>query len=51
MNHERHERKKTLDLLFKDECSRIVGACFEVYKEKGTLIPVAGTLLGPEKYR
>jgi hypothetical protein len=33
--HERHERKKTLDLLFKDECSRIVGDCFEVSKEKG----------------
>jgi GxxExxY protein len=23
------------DLLYKDECYRIVGACFEVYKEKG----------------
>lgn len=23
------------ELLFKDECYQIVGACFEVYKEKG----------------
>ena len=23
------------DLLFKDECYQLVGACFEVYKEKG----------------
>ena len=23
------------DLIYKDECYRIVGACFEVYKEKG----------------
>jgi GxxExxY protein len=24
-----------MDLLFKDECYRIMGACFEVYKEMG----------------
>ncbi len=24
-----------MELLFKDECYRIMGACFEVYKEKG----------------
>ena len=24
-----------MDLLFKEECYRLVGACFEVYKEKG----------------
>src|SRR5690242_18168012 len=23
------------DLIYKDECYRIMGACFEVYKEKG----------------
>ena len=23
------------DLIFKDECYKIIGACFEVYKEKG----------------
>ena len=23
-----------MDLLYKDECHRIMGACFEVYKEK-----------------
>jgi GxxExxY protein len=25
-----------MDLIFKEECYRIVGACFEVYKEKGS---------------
>ncbi len=24
-----------MDILFKDECYQIMGACFEVYKEKG----------------
>ena len=24
-----------MDVLYKDECYRIMGACFEVYKEKG----------------
>jgi hypothetical protein len=23
------------DLIFKDECYAIIGACFEVYKDKG----------------
>ena len=28
--------KKTVeDLIYKDECYRIIGACFEVYKDKG----------------
>ena len=24
-----------MDVLYKDECYKIMGACFEVYKEKG----------------
>jgi GxxExxY protein len=26
---------RTTDLIFKDECCAIIGACFEVYKDKG----------------
>ena len=29
------DAKREPDLLFKDESYKIVGACFEVYKEKG----------------
>ncbi|MBL1262001.1 MAG: GxxExxY protein [Thiotrichaceae bacterium] len=32
MNHERHEKEK---ILYKDECYRIQGAIFEVYREMG----------------
>src|SRR2546429_24929 len=38
-NHERHEKKTdreaTMEIVYKEESSRIMGACFEVYKEKG----------------
>jgi GxxExxY protein len=35
--HEIHEKERQADgnLLFKEESYRIVGACFEVYREKG----------------
>jgi GxxExxY protein len=33
--HEIHERKTKMEVLFKEECYRVMGACFEVYKEKG----------------
>ena len=33
MNHEKHERHEKI--LFKDECYRIQGAIFEVYREMG----------------
>jgi GxxExxY protein len=29
------KRKPVKDLIYPDECYKIVGACFEVYKEKG----------------
>jgi GxxExxY protein len=32
-NHEKHEKDKKL--LFKDESYKIMGACFEVYKDNG----------------
>lgn len=38
MNHETHEPHETKgagDILFRDECYRIMGACFEVYREMG----------------
>ena len=28
-------RSSVSDLIFKDECYAIIGACFEVYKDKG----------------
>jgi hypothetical protein len=28
-------KKLAPDLIFKDECYAIIGACFEVYKDKG----------------
>ena len=28
-------KKLVPDLIFKDECYAIIGACFEVYKDKG----------------
>jgi GxxExxY protein len=33
--HEMHEKKPMRDLVYPEECYRIVGACFEVYKQKG----------------
>ena len=33
MNHEKHENDNLI--MFKDESYQIMGACFEVYKEKG----------------
>ena len=35
MNRENTERDKT-NILYKQECYAIVGACFEVYKDKGS---------------
>jgi GxxExxY protein len=36
-NHERSEihERGNVDLIYKEECYAIIGACFEVYKEKG----------------
>ena len=35
-SHELHESKNTMsDIIYKDESFQIVGACFEVYNEKG----------------
>lgn len=31
-----HELKTVKDVLYAEECYRIVGACFEVYREKGS---------------
>ena len=28
-------KRSVFDLIFKDECYAIIGACFEVYKDKG----------------
>jgi len=28
-------KRSVSDLIFKDECYAIIGACFEVYKDKG----------------
>jgi GxxExxY protein len=33
--HQTTPKKLVPDLIFKDECYTIVGACFEVYKDKG----------------
>ena len=33
--HERARRNSEMALILKDECYRIIGACFEVYKDKG----------------
>jgi len=33
--HQTMPKKLAHDFIFKDECYAIVGACFEVYKDKG----------------
>jgi GxxExxY protein len=35
MNHERHGRHERVELIYREESYAIMGACFEVYKEKG----------------
>ena len=38
LNYETHEKARTMgtgQIVFKEESYRIIGACFEVYKEKG----------------
>src|SRR3990172_1794200 len=51
-NSERKEEMKTIvnDLVFEKECYAIIGACFEVYKDKGCgfLEPVYQECLGIE---
>jgi GxxExxY protein len=34
--HQRHERKCAMSIVYKEESYRLMGACFEVYKEKGS---------------
>ncbi len=33
--HERHEKERHMSLVYPDESYAIMGACFEVYKDKG----------------
>ena len=33
--HEKEKGKEEMSIIYKDESYRIIGACFEVYKEKG----------------
>lgn len=35
MNHERHEGHEKKEVVYREESYTIMGACFEVYKEKG----------------
>jgi GxxExxY protein len=35
LNHEIHELHEKMDIVYKNESYLIIGACFEVYKEKG----------------
>src|SRR5262249_8377567 len=35
LHHETHERGKAVESVYKEESYRIIGACFEVYKELG----------------